>query len=266
MRTGSVKGETAVKRFWVGLFNGLCCLAVSVALGLALLLTCDWLFRADVRLLGIPQRSGLEEASILENYHAVTAYLAPWNEEPFALRGLAWSAAGAEYFRRLRIGVLCVYILGLLGGIGLICLHGARRRLGRKIWNISGTITLGLATVFGVFLALDFNWVMSGFCGTLFGESWLLYEDLDPIVTIFHPSFFLHAAFFILFCIVAGSLLQFVAGYTPVVQPARSTAPDRPVVQTGPRSDVHVRKAPPAAPEKQVFRLQEQSDKQQPRH
>lgn len=246
------KGVCAVKRFWVGLFNGLCCLVVCAALALAVLLSCDWLFRADIRLLDVPQRSGLTEPVIVENYRAVTAYLAPWNEEAFALRGLVWSADGTEYFRQLRICVLSVYALGLLGGIGLICLHGARRRLGRKVWNVSGTLSLGLVTLCGVLLALDFGGVLNRFCGLLFGEHWRLYEDLDPIVTIFHPSFFLHAAFFILFVCVAGCVLQFAAGYAPAVQSVRSAKPE-PQAAARPSAS-----RPAAAPEKKVFRRQEQ--------
>ncbi len=251
-----------MKRFWVGLANGFFCLLASIALGLAVLLACDWLYRADIRLLDIPQRSGLAEDVILENYHAVTDYLAPWNEEAFALRGMAWSADGAEYFRQLRICVLCIYILGLLGGIGLVCLHGWRRRLGRKVWNVSGTITLGLVALLGVLLALDFDRILAGFCGAVFGESWQLYEDLDPIVTIFHPSFFLHAAFFVIFCCVAGSLLQFVAGYTPVEMTAA-----RPAAQKNAAPVVRVREQKATAPavEKQVFRLRDQPGAQQSR-
>lgn len=203
-----------MKRFWIGLLNGLLCLLVCAALALAGLLACDWLYRADVRLLDIPARSGLAENVILENYHAAVQYLLPWNDAPLELRGLPWSAAGSEYFRRLRICVLCVYMLGMMGGIGLILLHGRRKKLGRKVWNVSGTVTLGLTAALGVLLALDFARLQTAVCNALFGDSWLLYEDLDPIVTIFPQSFFVHAAFFVVFVCVAGSLLQFAAGYT----------------------------------------------------
>lgn len=238
-----------MKRFWVGFINGLCCLFICIALALAALLSCDWLYRADVRLLDVPQRSGLSEPVIVENYHAVTAYLAPWNEDAFALRGLTWSADGAEYFRQLRVCVLAVYTLGLLGGIGLICLHGARRRLGRKVWNVSGALSLGLVTLCGVLLALDFGGALDGFCSLLFGEHWRLYEDLDPIVTLFHPSFFLHAAFFVLFVCVAGCVMQFAAGYTPAVPAARRE-----------KAAAEPKKTAAPVVEKQVFRLRDQQD------
>ncbi len=245
-----------MKRFWVGLLQGLFCLLICVAAGLALLMACDWLYRADIRLLDIPGSSGLDETVILANYRAAVRYLTPWNDANFALEGLSWSVYGAEYFRRLRICVLCIYILGLLGGIGLICLHGARRRLGRRVWNVSGTVTLGLAALIGVLMALDFTRVLTGFCGLALGESWKLYEDVDPIVTLFPQSFFLHAAFFLIFCCVTGSLLQFAAGYSPAgaaagsarkKQPSAAAAkrPSRPKASPPPRSD---------APEKKVFR------------
>lgn len=209
-----------MKRFWVGLLNGLLCLAASLALGLALLLACDWLYRADVRLLKISESAQMTEQAVLENYHAAVRYLAPWNDAEFSLPGLAWSAAGTEYFRRLRLGVLCAYLAGLLAGVGLLALHGTRARLGRKVWNVSGAVTLGLSAAFGVLLALDFNTLFTDVNNTLFGSSWKMYEDLDPIVRLFPESFFVHAAFLMLFVCVAGALLQFAAGYTPAPQEA----------------------------------------------
>ncbi len=246
-----------MKRFWVGLLNGLLCLAVCIALGLALVLGCDWLYRADIRLLDIPARSGLTEPVILENYRAAVGYLAPWNDAGFALRGLAWTAAGAEFFRRLRIAVLCTYILGLAGGVGLICLHGARHRLGRKVWNVSGAISLGLVAVLGVLMALDFDRLQQGFCGLLFGDTWQLYEDLDPVVTIFPQSYFVHAGFLLVFLCVAGCLLQFAAGYTPAPAAPKPPRQEAPPPAKMPQRTTYT--APGrTAPQKQVYRKGDQ--------
>ena len=213
-----------MKRFLFGLFTGVLCLLVCIALGVALLLGCDWLYRADVRLLDIPERTGLEESFILENYRAAVAYLTPWHDAPFALRGMSWTAMGTEYFRQLRVCVLCVYIAGLLGGIGLLCTRGRRIRAGRGIWHVSGTVSLGLTALLGVLLALDFTRVFAGFCGTVFGESWMLYEDVDPVVTIFPQSYFIHAAFLILFVCAAGGVLQLALGCVPTPRPAAKRA------------------------------------------
>ena len=265
-----------MKRFWIGLLHGVLCLWVGVALGLAVLLACDWLYRADVRLLDIPAQSGLEETVILENYHAAVSYLAPWNDGPLELRGLPWSAQGREFFRRLRVCVLCVYILGLCGGVGLICLHGKRQRLGRKVWNVSGAVSLGLAAALGVLLALDFARLESWACGLLFGDSWQMYEDWDPIVTIFPQSYFVHGAFFIIFVCVAGCLLQFAAGYTPATphQPPEGrlarlarrsveeedapTPPRRPPAKRQGAARPRPRASGGADAAKQVFRRQQQ--------
>lgn len=218
-----------MKRFWIGLLNGLLCLLACLGLGLALLLACDWLYRADVRLLDISTTSGLSEETILENYHAAVQYLTPWNDQALELRGLTWSTQGAEYFRQLRICVLCVYIAALTSGIGLVALSGARRKLGRKVWNVSGTVTLGLAAALGVLLAVDFEQIFVWFGNTVFsGGSWELYEDLDPIVTIFPQSFFVHAAFFLIFVCAAGALMQFAAGYVPAGEAAVQKAEAQP--------------------------------------
>ena len=201
-----------MKRVGTGLLNGLLCFLICVATGLAILVGCDLLYRADVRLLNIPKNSGLTEEDILRNYHAAVQYLLPWQEDDFTLRGLPWSADGTEFFRQLRICVLTVWTLGLSAGIWLILLR-RRRRNDRRIWNISGTATLFFAAAAALPMALDFTGTQQVFCRLLFRDSWLLYEDIDPIVTIFPQSYFVHAGFFILFVCVAGSLLQFAAGY-----------------------------------------------------
>ena len=228
-----------MKRVRKGLFSGVLCFFICAAAGLAALVGCDLLYRADVRLLNIPKASGLAEEDILRNYHAAVRYLLPWQEGDFALRGLTWSADGAEFFRQLRICVLAVWALGLSAGVFLILLH--RRGSDRFLWNISGTFTLFFTAVAGAFMALDFTGVQQTVCRLLFRDSWLLYEDLDPIVTIFPQSYFVHAGFFILFVCVAGSLLQFAAGRPaqpaqerPAQKQPRTQPTERPAADVGP--------------------------------
>ena len=74
-----------------GILVGILCLISLCGLSVGFLISVDWLYRMDVRLLEIPTLSGFPEEVIFRNYHAAVQFLNPLTHGDFLLPDLAVS-------------------------------------------------------------------------------------------------------------------------------------------------------------------------------
>ncbi|GEM_PF-4851856 len=202
-----------MKRLIVGFVQGLLWFVVSLAAGMGIILACDLLYRVDIRLLNIPETTGMTEQMVLDNYQGVTDYLSPLQDGELSLPTLQIGEQSAIFFRQLKVVVLGLYAAALTAAIVIICLQRARKGLGKKLWNISGAVTLTLAASIGVLSGLNFTQLQTFLCDLLFpGGSWRMYEDLDPVVTLFPSAYYLHATAFLLFIAAITGIVQICIG------------------------------------------------------
>ena len=70
----------------------------ATAFGVMFLHTNDTLYKADVRLLGLAWRTGMDENEIMDNYNAMMEYLTPFHKGDFDLPTMTFSENGAYQY------------------------------------------------------------------------------------------------------------------------------------------------------------------------
>lgn len=197
-----------------GVLFGLCCLIVICTVGVAVLHASDFLYRYEMKALGLSFQTGLSEEILLRNYHAVTAYLAPFHNRPFSLPDFSFSPQGAYHFEECRVLFSNVYLAGscclLLVVVMLFRLHG---KTGRRFWFgaaaavgvlplvILCAITAAPTETFNLFHFLFFR-----------NDYWIFDPGADPVIQIFPMEFFLHCGVFLVLCWILCALAFFLTG------------------------------------------------------
>ena len=194
------------------------CLAVVVllsatALGVLVLHTNDTLYKADVRLLGLAWRTGMDENEIMENYNAMMDYLSPFHKGEFDLPSLAYSENGAYHFYETRNIFTALYIAGAVSFVLMIFMLVKLRKDAdfRKILGISGALTLIIPIILMIVIAIDFNAAFIVFHKLFFNnDMWIFDPAVDPIINILPWQFFMHCGIFIGSLWIIASILQLV--------------------------------------------------------
>ena len=195
----------------LGALAGAGTLVVLCALALGLLLSCDLLYRLDMKLLDIPSYSGYDPETVLRNYHAAAGYLNPFKEVgTFTLPDLAVSPQGAQHFAEVRQITNAVFLLGgaLLLPVAAFFIAMRRSPGRRPALLAAGTTMLALPALVLAGVALDPDRAFTLFHEIFFdNDYWIFSWDVDQVIRILPMDFFLHCAVFIaLFWLAAGAL------------------------------------------------------------
>lgn len=172
----------------------------ATAFGVMFLHTNDTLYKADVRLLGLAWRTGMDENEIMDNYNAMMEYLTPFHKGDFDLPTLTFSENGAYHFYETRNIFTALYIAGAVSFALLIpfIIKLRKRADFRKIMGISGALTLIIPIILMIVIAIDFNAAFIVFHKLFFNnDMWIFDPALDPIINILPWQFFMHCGIFI---------------------------------------------------------------------
>ena len=124
----------------------------ATAFGVMFLHTNDTLYKADVRLLGLAWRTGMDENEIMDNYNAMMEYLTPFHKGDFDLPTLTFSENGAYHFYETRNIFTALYIAGAVSFALLIpfIIKLKKRADFRKIEDFATVVAwlTGTASVF----------------------------------------------------------------------------------------------------------------------
>lgn len=192
---------------------------LSIALcgaALALLLSCDLLYRIDIRALNIPDYSGYDSETVLRNYRAAVAYLNPFaTVGVFALPDLGVSEYGAIHFadvRRLTNILFAAAAVSLpLVAAGFLFLHGNALR--HRAYIACGATVLALPTLLCGAFAIDADGAFVLFHRIFFtNDYWLFSWDIDQVIRILPMEFFIHCALVIAFFLAVGGVSTLVIG------------------------------------------------------
>jgi integral membrane protein (TIGR01906 family) len=193
-----------MKKIWIplGVMNGLFCLLLAVAFGLAFIHVTDIPYRLEP----------FADETAMRNYRAAMRFLSPFVNEPFSLPDLSYSADGAQHFadcKSLFNGVYCLGLVSLVASAILVFI--LRKQNKRGFWLTSAGTTLIAPIVLSLYMAVDFDRVFVMFHKIFFNNNlWVFDPDMDPIIRILPKQFFMHCAVLIVLCIVLVALAEFV--------------------------------------------------------
>ncbi|MBQ3390864.1 MAG: TIGR01906 family membrane protein [Clostridia bacterium] len=181
----------------LGIEIGLCTLLLATGAALLLLHSCDLLYRLDLKLLKIPEQTGLDVAVILENYHAMMAYLNPFSKGSFSLPTLAFSAEGAQHFADCRRLFLFFYVLAFAAGL-LLVLRAFRSRGEDKSavrYFVAAVVLIGSVLLAGIAIGVNPSRSFVLFHKLLFRNDYWLFDPVrDPVILLLPEQFFYHCA------------------------------------------------------------------------
>ena len=164
-------------------------------------------YYADIKLMKIPEYSGLSAEAVRENYDALIDYNQVWNRNELAFPSLPMSQTGKIHFeevKRIFDGIQIAFGLSVLPTILILAWMMLR---GRHRWvKITGLLCLGIPTA--ALLALLFDWqkLFVTFHQLVFrNDYWLFDPAVDPVILILPDGYFEQCAVLIVvFILLAG--------------------------------------------------------------
>ncbi len=209
----------------LGIFLGILSIIGAIAVGLALIHLFDAIYRIDVRLLKIPEITGLSTEVILRNYHAVMDYLSPFKNIPFVLPDLAFSESGAQHFADVKVVFNGFYVAGLISIVIYFVALFLIRKNSRAVLRVSGITTLALPVALLGFMAIDFSSAFILFHNVFFSnELWWFDPAVDPVIEILPAEFFMHCGIVIALVIILAAIVQILCSKN---KPTRLSPPKR---------------------------------------
>lgn len=178
-------------------------------LAVVIILNFKWLYYADIALLGIEKKSGMDAASIRANYDALIAYNQFWSRGELKFPTLIMSDTGRIHFQEVkRIFVVLQYLCMVTFVAAVIGIFKKKRRGQYGYLKITGLLSLSIPVVLGIFALLYWDKFFTVFHKIFFrNDYWLFNSNTDPVILILPDAYFMHCAIGILFIIFLASML-----------------------------------------------------------
>lgn len=184
-------------------FLGIASLFISIiTIAIALTIWAVPLFKFSLSYLDIPNKVGLSQETIIENYRVLLNYLHfPWIDQ-LVLADFPVSASGAFHFYEVKLLFYLNYGLMFLSTIGSFFYLKKLKEI-KGLWRLRPVfkIAIILPFLFLLLLLVDFDWLFVTFHEIIFdNDAWLFNPKTDPIINVLSQEFFMYsfALFFIL--------------------------------------------------------------------
>ena len=167
------------------------------------------LYYADIRLLHIPESSGLDEETIRANFDVLIDYNGLFHRGSLQFPTMAMSESGRIHFEEVKAvfdlfgyTALITFVLSVIG----ILL--ARRQRRYTYLKIAGLLSIILPVLLGILVAVNWDLAFVAFHKVVFhNDYWLFDAATDPVITILPDTYFLHCAVMIFTLVILGSIL-----------------------------------------------------------
>lgn len=187
----------------------ICIFLFSVSASVILTLSFRPLYYIDMDLLDIPQKSGLDEDTVRENYDALIDYNLRFSGDELVLPSLAMSDNGRTHFAEVKelFNVIKISALVLLP----ICIFGIVWFVRKKRYTFlryAGWITVSAPIFVGLLVLINWEAIFRLFHKIVFrNEYWVFYPQYDPIIRILPSDFFMHCAVMIVALVLVSGII-----------------------------------------------------------
>lgn len=162
------------------------------------------LYYFDISYLNIDSISGLDVATIKENYRILINYQSIFYQGALNLPDFIMSNAGQIHFEEVKRIFEVLQVMMVVSGVAGIT--WAIKRIKAKEYRflrLAGLITIIIPCVIGFLAALDFNRAFVIFHQLVFrNDYWIFDYRTDPVITILPESFFMHCFILIVLIVI----------------------------------------------------------------
>lgn len=170
-----------------------------------------WIHQSDVLKYHLDRYSGLDQATIKENFAALSGYLWIWHREPLTLNNFVMSTNGAIHFAEVKQLVDLLQILWLVcGAVGIV---GAVRHFQKRdiaFIRLTALLMIVVPLTIGALVTVNFDRAFVVFHHLLFNNDyWIFDERTDPVIQILPSEFFMHCFIAIVLFVLILALLVY---------------------------------------------------------
>lgn len=169
----------------------------------------DLLYKTNVPT--IAKETGYSKETILNNYETLISYNELTSDKKLVFPDFPMSITGEIHFEEVKVIFnrfeQTMIITGVIFLVGVVLM--IRKKLYHWLFY-TGILCIGIPTLLGIFVFLDWNRAFVLFHELAFNNSyWLFNPTTDPIITILPDTFFLQCALLILACVLGAGFLCF---------------------------------------------------------
>ncbi len=180
-----------------------------ISIGVIAAVNMRFIYYLDVKLLNIPEMSGLEPNVILENYNALIDYNSPFYKGDLIFPSLPSSPEALQHFTEVKDIFVSFYYIGVITLIIsiIIVIYKALKK-DYSYLKISAITVVVIPVIAAIAASLNFDATFVIFHKLFFrNDFWLFDPVTDPVITILPDTFFLHALIIIIVTVLLGSII-----------------------------------------------------------
>lgn len=180
-----------------------------ISIGVIIAVNMRIVYYLDVKLLNIPEMSGLEPNVILENYNALIDYNSPFFKGNLVFPSLPSSPEALQHFAEVKDIFVSFYYIGIITLILsiIIVIYKAMKK-DYSYLKVSAITVIVIPAVVAIAASLNFDATFVIFHKLFFRNDFWLFDPItDPVITILPDTFFLHALIIIIVTVLLGSII-----------------------------------------------------------